>query len=257
MPLSDFTTEHRVEVSASEVESARFGLEVGRCTVPIGSSATPDEVARAIETHNADITILRYPAERVTWDHLLTGQLGDHVLLHADTLVYWQLRVGEGQRPSPVTSISASEPSDRAVVDELTAEIFADYSNHYSANPLLSDEAAEAGYREWAMATPLHDVVVLYEGGSAIGMATTVSTSDHIEILLAGITPGQRGRGLYSHLLGEVESRAKERSLGRVVISTQVHNISAQRAWARYGFLPFAAFNTVHVIRKEVWASHV
>jgi hypothetical protein len=255
VPLKDFTTEHPIEISPSEIESTRFGLEFGRCIVPASSTTGPAEVARAIETHNADITVLRYPAERVTWYQLLTRQLGDHVLLHADTLVYWQLRVGKGHGPDPVDGISTSDAVDTAMIDDLTTRIFANYSNHYSANPLLSLEAVEAGYREWATKTPLNDVVVLFKNESPIGMATTASTPDHIEILLAGIIPEQRRGGLYPHLLLEVESRAYEESLGSVAISTQAYNIAVQRAWAQYGFLPLAAFNTIHVIRSDLWAA--
>jgi ribosomal protein S18 acetylase RimI-like enzyme len=253
VPFADLTTEHAIDVTASMAESSRFGLAIARCSVPLGSDAAADDVARAIEMHDAEITMLRYPTERVEWLYVLTRCLADHHLLHADTLVYWVLSVGTGVGPSSVHGLAVSNAVDSAIIDQLTGRIFGDYSNHYSANPLLSREAARAGYREWAAATPLEQALVLSEGGSPIGLATTSIASDHLEILLAGIVPEQRGLGRYPHLLAEVEKRAEQRSMPRVVISTQSQNVGVQRAWARFGFLPHSAFNTIHVIRQDLW----
>lgn len=237
------------------MESARFGYRFGRCTVPIMSPATPTDIARAIEGHGAEITVIRYPADRVTWFDRLARELNGHVLIHADTLVYWELHVGSGHRPDRIEGIGISSPVDVETIGDLTTRAFDGYSNHYSANPLLSAPAAAAGYREWAMATPLRDVLVLLANGSPAGVATTNTSSEHIEILLAGLTREQRGRGLYPHLLGAVESRAAEGGLAKVVISTQAHNAVVQRAWARYGFLPLAAFTTLHVVRATTWGT--
>jgi ribosomal protein S18 acetylase RimI-like enzyme len=131
--------------------------------------------------------------------------------------------------------------------------VFADYANHYSANPLLSSEAAAAGYREWAMKTPLRDSLVLSVDGSPAGIATLDRTSDHVEILLAGVVPELRGRGMYPHLLQGVEDDAMSSDVERVVISTQAHNTVVQRAWARYGFVPLTTFITVHAVKRALW----
>lgn len=236
------------------MESARFGYRFGRCTIPSKSPATPADIARAIEDHDADITVLRYPADRATWFDHLARELGGHVLIHADTLVYWELEVGSGNPPVAIDAIGATSPIDAETIGNLITRVFEGYSNHYTANPLLSASAAAAGYREWAMGTPLQDALVLELDGSPVGIATTDPTATDIEILLAGVVPEHRGRGLYQHLLREVESRARQQSLKSVVISTQAHNTAVQRAWAHYGFLPFAAFTTLHVIRAATWA---
>lgn len=253
MPLTDFITEHEVEVSPSEAESARFGYEFGRCIVPMTSPAKPGDVALQIRDRDAEITVLRYPADRVAWFDQLTRQLQGYVLVHADSLVYWELIVGAGDPPEANERITAEIAPNAALIGDLTTRIFTGYTNHYAANPLLSVEAAAAGYKEWAMGTPLDDVVVLLEGEVPKGIATTDSTSDHIEIFLAGVIPGERGRGLYPHILRAVESRAEKDSLPKVVISTQAHNTVVQRAWARYGFLPLTTLTTLHVVKAAIW----
>jgi ribosomal protein S18 acetylase RimI-like enzyme len=255
MSLTDFTTEHPVEVRSSEVETKRFGFSFGRCSVPISSGVKPAEIARAIESRDADITVLRYPADRVTWFDQLARELGNRVLIHADNLVYWGLAVGNGRQPDEIEGIHTAEPADSEMIGDLTTAIFDGYSGHYTANPLLSASAADAGYRDWAMRTPLRDAVMLYDGGSPIGMATTQPGPDHVEILLAGVIPTHQGIGRYHHLLQGVENRARHSSTSEVVISTQAHNIAVQRSWARYGFLPMISINTLHVIRADIWAA--
>jgi ribosomal protein S18 acetylase RimI-like enzyme len=255
MSLTDFTVEHPVEVQPSEVESKRFGYSFGRCSVPITSGVKPAEVARAIESRDADITVLRYPADRVTWFDQLTRELGNRVLIHADNLVYWSLAVGTGRQPDEVEGLQTAEPADAEMIGDLTTMIFEGYSGHYTANSLLSAAAAHAGYRDWATRTPLSDAVVLYDGGLPIGMATTQPGPDHLEILLAGVIPTHQGIGRYQYLLQAVENRARHLSKSEVFISTQVHNVTVQRSWARYGFLPTISVNTVHVVRADIWAA--
>jgi ribosomal protein S18 acetylase RimI-like enzyme len=255
MSLADFTTEHPVEVAPSEVESKRFGYSFGRCTVPIRSGVKPAEIARVIESRDADITVLRYPADRVTWFDQLTRELENRVLIHADNLVYWGLAVGTGRQPDPIEGLQTAEPADAEMIGDLTTTIFDGYSGHYTANPLLSAAAADAGYRDWAMRTPLSDTVVLNDGRSPIGMATTQPGPDHVEILLAGVIPTHQGIGRYQYLLQAVENRAQYLSKSEVVISTQAHNVTVQRSWARYGFLPTISIDTVHVVRADIWAA--
>lgn len=255
MALNDLTIDHPIEVAPSEVETNRFGYGIGRCTVPIGSTARPAEIARKIDRSDYDIVFLRYPANRVKWFGHLVRELQPYVLLHADTLVYWELTVGAGRPPTSDDDIATAPADDSAVTGDLTTRVFTGYVNHYSANPLLSAEAAAAGYREWAMRTPLGNSLVLSVNESPAGVATLDRTSDHVEILLAGVVPELRGRGMYPHLLHGVETDALSSGVERMVISTQAHNKGVQRAWARYGFLPMEAFTTVHVIDEDVWSA--
>jgi hypothetical protein len=256
MSLEEFTTDAPLLVRFSDVESERFGYNFSRCTVPISSSTQPSDIARAIEAANADITVLRFSSVNVTWFDQLARHLEDHVLLYGDCLVYWGLTAGGGRLPSPAREYQVAAATDEQTIGDLVARTFANYVGHYRANSLLSRAAAEAGYRDWALRTALSDSLVLHREARPIGIATTTSTPDHLEVLLAGIVPDERGRGAYSHLLRGVEIRTTDALLPRVVISTQSHNIGVQRAWARYGFLPIASITTIHVVKRNVWESH-
>ncbi|GHH64176.1 hypothetical protein GCM10017673_06380 [Streptosporangium violaceochromogenes] len=245
-------TEGTVRAGRSPLESVRFGREVDRLTVPVAAGDCLPAVRDAVLRSRADVVVLRYPAEHVGWFAEL-AVLG-RAAVFADCLLYWRLRAGEGRAPVPSPDLTTAGPGDPAVTRDLVGGIFAAYGNHYRANPLFGAAEALAGYQEWALAAAeAGGCLTLRERGTGAvwGMATLEETGPRTEILLAGVVPGARGRGVYAHLLRAVEERALARGAAEVVISTQAHNTRVQRAWARYGFAPAQALLTVHLIRPS------
>jgi len=133
------------------------------------------------------------------------------------------------------------------------AQTFTDYGNHYSANPLFAAEQILAGYQDWARrAVAEGTAIVLSQSGRDVAFATLSGIGQTVEIELAGVAVDHQGTGIYPHLLAAVETEAVEQCAAEIVISTQAHNTKAQRAWARFGFLPTQAFTTVHVVRRAL-----
>ncbi|WP_380167452.1 GNAT family N-acetyltransferase [Jannaschia sp. R86511] len=258
-------------LSASPAESARFGLTVERLTVGVAAPAGPgraEDVAALLDASEADVVVVRLPADAA--DLAAAVATGPRTALPAGTLVYWEHVAGRGA-PGPaaredveVLAGSQLDPATAAdlpgTVEAVVTASFTGYGNHYSVDPLMPDDLALAGYVEWAQASVAQggdDVHLLRHAGRVAGLATTSRGSapstdgrpgEHLEILLAGLVPGSQGQGLYGHLLQGVLDRAVDAGLGRVVISTQAHNTRVQRAWARAGFEPFAAVETVHCV---------
>ncbi len=238
-------------LAPSAVESARFGLDVERLLVPDASTIATDEIVGLVAPSAADVVVLRYPASRIDVFGALL-RTGRHVLF-ADQLAYWRLPTGTGRTPSPRADLTVDGVGTGdvdALVDDLVADIFAGYGNHYLADPVFDPGLALAGYQEWARTSAAAGGgLVLRRDGIPVALATTGSEGDHVEIELAGVLAAEQGRGLYPHLLAGVEERAAGSGAVAVVISTQAHNTGVQRAWARYGFEPVATFTTVHVLR--------
>lgn len=235
----------------SAAESARFGLEITRAVVPRDTpvDALP-ALAASIEQSSADIVILRTPAERS--DAAALTPRG-YRALPAGTLVYWEGRLDRVRDVEPRAGLTTRPvgAADREQVADLIARIFDGYRNHYSADPLLDDALAATGYAEWAERTVLgaqSGSVILDDGGSPRGVATA-SSGGEWEIELAGILPEHQRGGLYAHLLRGIHESARAAGAERVVISTQSHNIGVQRAWARLGYEPIDAIETVHLVR--------
>lgn len=240
----------------SPLESRRFGVPVARLTVA-GTAVTPHwrtGVANVLRASDAEVVVTRWPARESDVPAVLAAQ--GRRLLPADNLVYWEVatsvlteRVGRADVASRVGALTAEE------LDALVLDTFADYPSHYSANPLFAPDLALAGYREWAEHTRFSrpDLVVsLHQPvGTAVGVATCAVDDGELEILLAGIASAHQGGGLYSGLLAGVARLAADLGVARIVISTQAGNVNVQRAWARAGLVPFAAFATAHLVRQE------
>jgi ribosomal protein S18 acetylase RimI-like enzyme len=91
-------------------------------------------------------------------------------------------------------------------------------------------------------------VVVTAPDDAIAGFATLKAIdADTFSIPLNGVAPEHQGRGLYGGLLRLAQRWGIERNLRRLVISTQVDNLRAQRAWCRLGFLPFRSEYTLHL----------
>jgi len=249
-----------VELRPSAAESERFGLRVVRVSIGAGQ-VDVDELQSRLDDLEADVAVVRYDAARLGLGGALAQ--GGRLLLPAGSLTYWDkpaLPASPGRRPddSALSVVAAREGGGEGVEPVLRALVrasFADYGNHYTANPLFDNAAALDGYEEWAVRTLGSDpgnVLVLAEGGEPIGAATLAEGGDHVEVLLAGLVPAAQGRRLYGTLLRACEDVAVERGLERLVISTQVHNVRVQRAWARAGLRPLAAVETVHLVRRTL-----
>ena len=264
-----------VTVRDSPLETDRFGCSFQRLTIGPGP-LKPDDLLAMIEDLRADVLVIRYDAARLEIPGTLARSR--RAVLPAGTLTYWEKPVSAAGPPEPsspemLPAAEPPEPSDLEVVSAATLDLetvstvvreivrasFRDYGNHYTANPLLDRAAALAGYEDWAVRSLGSDpdnVLVLVEGAIPIGMATLEpgSDGDHLEILLAGLVPAAQGRHLYDGLLDGCERAALTRGATRIVISTQVHNVRVQRAWARHCLRPFAAIETVHLVGRHLLA---
>lgn len=256
MSWQELTGTGPVLARPSAVESDRFGVSVDRVLAPLETPDGPAGVLAAVAASTADVVVLRYPTAWVALAARLAAAPAGRDLVPADQLTYWRLRTGAGRRPASagaLTVVPASEEDAAArdaLVDDLVADIFSGYGNHYSANPLFDPALALAGYQQWARGSAAAGgALVLRDGGDPVAVATTSTVEDVLEIELAGVLTARQGSGLYPHLLAGVEDLAAAGGATEVVISTQTHNTGVQRAWARYGFEPVATFSTLHLVR--------
>ncbi len=237
-------------VIPSPTESRAFGLPVGRLDYGLGADWSRISVGGALEATDSTLVIVRYPA----WclDIQAEVQASGRRTLMADTLLYY--------RRSPVEPAVHEEvvlrrllPDEAPLADELIADVFADYRNHYLSNPLTRSVDLVAGYQEWTRASLDHPGRRVFAAGTPaapdVGICVVEWERGTVEVLLAGLRPAARGRGTYQGLLRRLSGWALEQSHEAIVISTQAWNIAAMRAWSRTGYLPELALSTLHVMR--------
>jgi hypothetical protein len=240
-----------VAVSESRVESDRFGLRIGR--VDVDSDVDVEQLESACAGH--DVVILRCAAAQVDLPFRLLG-LRDFRAFTADHLSIWRWKVGEPGRIALPDGWSVGPSTDAAAVEAVVRDAFADYRNHYRANPLFDAHAALDGYVEWAhtlMARTSDSCAVMSDPqGELVGIAITDWSDDVPDIKLAGIRRHAQGQGRYAPLVSYVMALTHERSRSALTISTQSHNVNVMRVWSRLGFLPVETLATLHLVRREL-----
>jgi ribosomal protein S18 acetylase RimI-like enzyme len=254
MSLSSLIAAKRLpdRVSISKVESNRFGVTVGRLDLGPDARCDPEEILQLVDRDAPEVVVLRFPARWVSWFATLTS--GPRVAIHADSLVYWGCNLAAPPAGFAI-EYRLAQPNDQEMVERLARATFGEYESHYLANPLLSPEDVGAGYGEWAGSFTNgddHATVLTADRGETAAFASMLLESERGEICLAGVGPEARGRGKYHQLLESTKHFAASRDLKMLVISTQVHNVLVQQTWARHGFEPLAAFETVHLVDRAV-----
>jgi GNAT superfamily N-acetyltransferase len=143
--------------------------------------------------------------------------------------------------------------SDSKEVEALARRTFAGYFGHYHADPRLGRDDCDAVYSSWAGASctdkaVASDVILLRKSGSLAAFATIKQHSDiDFEGVLFGVSPDHQGKGLYPQLMQLTQNWGATRNLRRLLVSTQVTNVTVQKAWCRAGLEPMNSFYTFHL----------
>jgi GNAT superfamily N-acetyltransferase len=238
-------------IEASDVESRRFGVVVGRAVV---DDTTVDEMLPELAMF--DVVIVRSAAECRRVPQRLAG-LAHHRLLPADHLMYWECeRSAAVPLPSMPTGWTIDAPTDVSEVVAVVRDSFDRYDSHYAVNPLFDAADVLDGYCEWAAGLYASSQVwtrAMYDDRRrAVGVALVDHSTATPDVRLAGMVPGAQGRGLYSALLGAISRLAATSGAPRIQISTQSTNTRVMRAWARSGFRPISTLATCHLVRSEL-----
>jgi len=180
------------------------------------------------------------------------------VTIQADTLIYFEAPTESAIGKTIEVLRKANSDSLKRTALHMVEQIFADYRNHYSENPLLKQINISSAYQDWVLTATTNRRASLFLSADANGRYVGICLLDESkpswnEILLAGIVPGRRGEGLYQEMLIAVLAHSKSRGKPAVVISTQASNLTAMRAWIRTGFLPVQSLNTFHVHKKKIF----
>jgi UDP-glucose 4-epimerase len=226
-------------------DSRRFGLRVVRTRIADADAVSA--LTRSCAEQGADLAIARCPAD-------------DADTLAALTSAGWSLMdvqiVFEGPAtPSPPiepVTRRVAEAGDAAAVHALALVAFESHVTHYYADPRLPRRLAREVYADWARrmcaepegATP----VLLYEEGSRLVhfSACQLGEPTHGELLLAGMHPDYRGRGLGPRLTADSIGYLAGRGVTVVSAVTGANNLSSQRQLLRCGLRPERAFYTLH-----------
>lgn len=237
-------------LTAAPLESARFGLRTYRATL---ECIDTHALLAAFIEHGVDLAILRVPPAAAPAIHAL--EAFGLATVHADTLVTHHCDLAQVApvevRPEGFT-ISTAQATDRAAITSLVHRVFADYPNHYTANPLLARADVLEGYCEWALSHLGHAQRVTWVARvdgriAALACSAFDPVTGECEGVLHGVLPEFAQRGIYTALIRHTQQHFRAYGFRWLTIKTQARNLAVQRVWAREGFVLDRVQATVHV----------
>ena len=252
MGWADFLSDS-LTAESGLVESRRFGMKIVNVRGGRGKRSVQDidDIFAQLEF---DVAVVRYPTENRQMGMALRGL--EYGVLVTEPTVYWTRAIDPRSNPqSSEDGLTLSNIGDLTTLKKVVASSFANYQSHWHHNPLTADVDMVDVYVEWLENTigqPGHLVFSLHRDADdpPIGMALLRTDDSSTEILLAGISADNQGKGHYSSILRGVEKVAHEVGSTRIVISTQCSNVNVQKAWSRNGWSPFFTLQTVHIVRE-------
>jgi len=255
--FSDFIDDNPTQVQVSLTESQRFGLSVGRLSIPFSSDESDEEIAQLCAESSHDLIIVRVSATRAGMLSSLQGLLERRVL-QADTLEYYSWDLSD--LPSEFgksTEFETHASNQFETIRSLVEVSFSGYRNHYSENPQLARSATVEGYLEWievALQAETARMFLATKKGQLdpLGFVLADVNVQHriAEVLLNAVDPAHRRQGVYQTcLIGAARAMRQIDSMTRLVISTQSSNTSVKAAWDQLGLRHWFDINTFHVMR--------
>lgn len=234
------------KTSISEIDSVHFGIRVARAS-GISMGDLP-EVMHSCEVNRIDLLIARC----ATTDTSAAQEMENQGFLLMDTLVYYKADLIKRPLPPRSTTIPvrALQPGDESQVQDVAAAAFKGYFGHYHADPRLDRRKCDEAYQSWALRSckgAADEVLVAEQNDEVLGFATLrLNSAEEGEGVLVAVAPKAQGRGIGPALMVDCLHWCKGRGAHRMIISTQVRNISTQKMWCRVGFEPSYSYYTFH-----------
>jgi GNAT superfamily N-acetyltransferase len=240
--ITDYET-----IAFSEIDSARFGVRVARAHIVL------DHLPRVLDfcaTERIDLLIARC----ATSDLVAAQDMETKGFLLMDTLVYYSFDLLKKEIPRDPCEIRVRrlQPGDEAEIPKLASAAFKGYLGHYHADPRLNSSQCDEAYRSWAERSCTTDqaadeVLVAEIGGKVAGFATLrLNSPQEVEGLLFAVAPESQGKGICRLFMIRSLQWCRAQGAERMVISTQVTNVSMQKVWCRTGFEPSHSYYTFH-----------
>jgi ribosomal protein S18 acetylase RimI-like enzyme len=235
------------DVFISDIDKERFGVKTARV---IGLTA--DSLVSVLEfCAKEHVTLL---IARCSMADLEAAQAMEKKrFLLMDTLIYYSLDLTRQPVPddngvAKVRPVRIEEEEEMIYVAE---ESFHGYLGHYHADPKLDKSKCDEVYSDWARkafaARYAENFFVGEISGRIVGFGVMrINNPDEGEMFLGGIHPDFQGKGIYHSFLCKGMEWCLSRKSRKMIISTQLRNISVQKVLIKLGFEISKGYYTYH-----------
>lgn len=245
-----------INIQDSEKESGRFNRLVLRAF----ADEINKDVIEPILERKPDLVILRTPTSQIPAIHMLS-RTGINPLI-ADTLVYYYCDLKK-LKISPLKNADIKfvkvDKGNRQTLIDLVGTIFHDYCNHYSSNPFLDAKDIWDAFVDWGQSFDGSDPTkmswIAMKGDKPVAFCNCAVVKDEFEGVLYGVHPDFAGHGIYGDLVSFTQQHALDQGFERMFVSTQIQNLTVQKAWVKRGFYLERSVYTVHLnlFLSEKW----
>lgn len=235
-------------IALSSLDESRFGVRAARAFDVTAEQI--DDLLTFCEREQVQFLIMRTDTRHLPVVHRLTQEgfmLMDTLVKYRRDLTRYPLSDEE-----PPATMRPAIPDDAPAIDTIARESFQGYYGHYHADPRLDNETCDAVYIDWARrslnnADVAQAVYVADDAGTVVGFITAkIRPNGDGELILSGVSPQARQRGIYGALLDAGAAWCQEQGADGVWVVTQIVNTSVQKALVGRGFRLQHSTYTIH-----------
>jgi ribosomal protein S18 acetylase RimI-like enzyme len=231
----------------SEIDTERFGIITARVV-----GLTSESLSSVLDFCGAKkVELLIARCDMLDLDAAQSMERKGFLLM--DTLVYYSLDLTKKDVPVDkgvvlVRPIHIEEEKEMILV---ARESFRGYFGHYHADKRLNKSKCDEVYVDWARkvcaARDSGNFLVAEVEGRIAGFGVLkMNNSEEGEYFLGGIHPDFQGRRIYYSFLCKAMEWFLSRGAQRMLLSTQLQNISVQKVLIRFGLEITKGYYTYH-----------
>lgn len=235
------------DIFISDIDKERFGAKTARI---VGLKA--DKLPFILNFCNKEEVFLLIARCSLT-DLEAAQAMEKEGFLLMDTLVYYSYDLKKRKIPDDkgivhVRPINIDEEDEVLLV---ARESFRGYFGHYHADQRLDKSKCDEAYADWAHkafdSRQSENFLVGEINGRIIGFGVLrINIPGEGEMFLGGIHPDFQGKGIYHSFLCKGMEWCLSKNAEKMIISTQLQNISVQKVLIKLGFEICRGYYTYH-----------
>jgi GNAT superfamily N-acetyltransferase len=235
------------EVFISDIDKERFGFKTAR-VIGLTTDSLPF-VLNFCGREKVELLIARCNMS----DLGAAQSMEKRGFLLMDTLVYYSIDLA-GENVPADNGVALVRPiliNEEEEMISVARESFRGYFGHYHADPRLEKNKCDEAYADWARkafaSRHSENFLVGEIEGRIVGFGVLrINNPDEGEMFLGGIHPDFQGQGIYHSFLCKAMDWCVSRNAKKMVISTQLKNISVQKVLIKFGFEISRGYYTYH-----------
>jgi ribosomal protein S18 acetylase RimI-like enzyme len=235
------------DIFISDIDKERFGVKTARI-VGLKADRLPS-ILNFCEKEKVSLLIARCS---LTDLEAAQAMEKDGFLL-MDTLVYYNFDLTKRTVPDDngVVHVRPIHIDEEDEVISVARESFRGYFGHYHADQRLDKSKCDEAYADWARkafaSRQSENFLVGEIKGRIIAFCVLrINSPGEGEMFLGGIHPDFQGQGIYHSFLCKGMKWCHSKKAEKMIISTQLQNISVQKVLIKLGFEICRGYYTYH-----------